>query len=69
MVVSKYSENTTKNTFGNPSVTVQRKVLEIFQATQMEKNYDKETILEYYVSVIYLGQSRWGVRSAAAAYY
>ena len=66
---SSITQQLVKNTFGNPSVTVQRKVLEIFQATQMEKNYDKETILEYYLNVIYLGQSRWGVRSAAAAYY
>ena len=66
---SSITQQLVKNTFGNASVTVQRKVLEIFQATQMEKNYDKETILEYYLNVIYLGQSRWGVRSAAAAYY
>ncbi len=66
---SSITQQLVKNTFGNTSVTVQRKVLEIFQATQMEKNYDKETILEYYLNVIYLGQSRWGVRSAAAAYY
>ncbi len=66
---SSITQQLVKNTFGNSSVTVQRKVLEIFQATQMEKNYDKETILEYYLNVIYLGQSRWGVRSAAAAYY
>ena len=66
---SSITQQLVKNTFGNSGVTVQRKVLEIFQATQMEKNYDKETILEYYLNVIYLGQSRWGVRSAAAAYY
>lgn len=66
---SSITQQLVKNTFGNPSVTVQRKVLEIFQATQMEKNYDKETILEYYLNVIYLGQSRWGVRAAAEAYY
>ena len=66
---SSITQQLVKNTFGNTSVTVQRKVLEIFQATQMEKNYDKETILEYYLNVIYLGQSNWGVRSAAASYY
>ena len=66
---SSITQQLVKNTFGNTSVTVQRKVLEIFQATQMEKSYDKETILEYYLNVIYLGQSCWGVRSAAKAYY
>lgn len=66
---SSITQQLVKNTFGNSSVTVQRKVLEIFQATEMEKRYDKETILEYYLNVIYFGQSRWGVRSAARAYY
>ena len=66
---SSITQQLVKNTFGNTSVTVQRKVLEIFQATEMEKQYDKETILEYYLNVIYLGQSCSGVRSAARAYY
>ena len=50
-------------------VTVQRKVLEIFRAVQLEKRYDKEDILELYLNFIYLGQGCRGVRSAAAAYY
>ena len=37
-------------------ITVQRKVLEIFRAIQLEKRYDKETIMEMYLNVIYLGQ-------------
>lgn len=50
-------------------VTVQRKVLEIFRAVQLEKRYDKETIMEMYLNVIYLGQGCKGVRSAAATYF
>jgi len=50
-------------------VTVQRKVLEIFRAIQLEKKYDKETIMEMYLNVIYLGQNCRGVRSAASAYF
>lgn len=50
-------------------VTVQRKVLEIFRAVQMEKSYDKETILEWYLNLIYLGQGCEGVRSAAETYF
>ncbi len=50
-------------------VTVQRKVMEIFQAIQLEKRYDKKTIMEMYLNVIYLGQGCRGVRSAAAAYF
>lgn len=66
---SSITQQLIKNTFGNSSVTVQRKLLEIFQATQMEKRYDKQTILEYYLNVIYLGQNCNGVKAAAETYY
>ncbi len=66
---SSITQQLIKNTFGNSSVTVQRKLLEIFQATQMEKRYDKNTILEYYLNVIYLGQNCNGIKTAAETYY
>ena len=50
-------------------VTVQRKVLEIFRAVQVEKRYDKDEILELYLNFIYLGQGCRGIRSAAETYY
>ncbi len=50
-------------------VTVRRKVLEIFRAIQLEKEYDKREIMEMYLNVIYLGQGCRGVRSAAATYF
>ena len=50
-------------------VTVQRKLMEIFRAVQLEKTYDKDEIMELYLNVIYLGQNCRGVRSAAAAYF
>ncbi len=66
---SSITQQLVKNTFGNDSVTVQRKLLEIFQATQMEKRYDKDTILEYYLNIIYLGQNCNGIKTAAETYY
>ena len=50
-------------------VTVQRKVLEIFRALQLEKKYHKDTIMEMYLNCIYLGQGCRGVRSAAETYF
>ena len=50
-------------------VTVQRKVLEIFRAIQLEKQYNKNEIMEMYLNYIYLGQGCKGVRSAAATYF
>lgn len=58
-----------KNRTGENSVTVQRKVLEIFRAQQFEKNYDKDTIMEAYLNTIYLGRGKYGVKSAAAEYF
>ena len=50
-------------------VTVQRKVLEIFRATEFEKRYDKEVVLEWYLNYIYLGNSCQGVKAAAEKYF
>ena len=50
-------------------VTVQRKVLEIFRATEFEKKYDKATVLEWYLNYIYLGNRCTGVKAAAEKYF
>ena len=51
------------------SVTVQRKVMEIFRAQLFEREYDKDLIMEYYLNRIYLGRGCYGVKSAAAEYF
>ena len=58
-----------KNVTDEKSVTVQRKVMEIFRAQMFEKEYDKDTIMENYLNRIYLGKGCYGVKSAAAAYF
>ena len=58
-----------KNLTGDDSVTVQRKVMEIFRAQQFERSYDKDTIMEWYLNTIYLGNGCYGVKSAAAEYF
>ncbi len=58
-----------KNWTGENSVTVQRKVLEIFRAIEFEKRYDKEVVLEWYLNTIYMGQRRYGVKLAAEIYF
>ncbi len=66
---SSITQQLIKNVTQNKSVTVQRKVMEFFQATLVEKNYDKDTIMEMYLNAIYLGQGCRGVRSAAETYF
>ena len=66
---SSITQQLVKNITNEDSVTVQRKVLEIFRATELERRYDKDTILEWYLNNIYLGQRRYGVKAAAEIYF
>ena len=66
---SSITQQLIKNYFQADDVTVQRKVLEIFRATELEKRYDKTVIMEYYLNIIYLGQRCNGVKAAAATYF
>ena len=54
---------------GADDVTVQRKVLEIFRATEFERRYDKSVVLEWYLNKIFLGNRCEGVKAAAAKYF
>ena len=58
-----------KNVTEEDSVTVQRKVMEIFKAIYSEQEHDKDTIMEWYLNTIYLGHGCFGVKSAAAEYF
>ena len=58
-----------KNDTSEDSVTVQRKVAEIFRALYLEKDVDKDTIMEWYLNTIYFGRGAYGVRSAAEEYF
>ncbi|MGI6498197.1 MAG: transglycosylase domain-containing protein [Oscillospiraceae bacterium] len=58
-----------KNLTDEKDVTVQRKVLEIFRAVEIEKNYSKDTIMEWYLNYIYLGEGSYGVYSASYTYF
>ena len=54
---------------GADDVTVQRKILEIFRATEFERRYDKDVVMEYYLNYIFLGNRCTGVKAAAAKYF
>ncbi len=66
---STITQQLVKNSTGEKSVTVQRKVMEIFRAQICERDYDKDVILEQYLNRIYLGRGCYGVKSAAAEYF
>ena len=58
-----------KNSTDEKSVTVQRKVMEIFRAQFCEQKNTKDEIMEQYLNRIYLGRGCYGVKSAAAEYF
>jgi len=66
---SSITQQLVKNVTHDDSVTIQRKVLEFFRAAVLEQRYDKDTILEAYLNVIWLGNNCKGVKSAAATYF
>ena len=66
---STITQQLVKNITQDDSVTVRRKVTEIFKAVDFERRYDKETVMEWYLNLIYFGDRKYGVKSAAAHYF
>ena len=58
-----------KNLTNHKDVTVNRKILEIFTALDMENNYSKEMILTVYLNYIYMGNGCSGVQAASQYYF
>lgn len=55
--------------FINEDDVVSRKIAEIFVAMDLEKNYSKDDILEFYINTIYFGEGYYGIREASNGYY
>ncbi len=58
-----------KNLTGQKDVTFVRKFKEILLALNLEKNYNKDAIIEAYMNTIYLGSGCNGVKTAAEYYF
>lgn len=58
-----------KNLTGKNEVTYVRKFNEILSALNLEKHYDKNTIIEAYLNTLYLGEGCYGVKTAAEKYF
>ena len=58
-----------KNLTGKDEITIQRKLGEIFGALELEKKYDKQEIMEWYLNAVYFGESCYGVQAAAQTYF
>ena len=58
-----------KNITGKDDITVRRKLMEIFGALELEKLYDKQEIIEWYLNAVYFGEGCYGVQTAAKTYF
>lgn len=66
---STITQQLARTVFLNNDKTWQRKMEEIFIATELEKKYSKEQILEFYLNNIYFGNGYYGIQAASRGYF
>ena len=66
---STITQQLAKNAYLTPERTMKRKIQEMFLALQLEREYTKQEILEFYLNQIYFGQGAYGVEAAAKTYF
>jgi penicillin-binding protein 1A len=66
---STLTQQLAKNLFLTPERSVGRKVREILLAMEIERNYTKKEILEFYFNHVYLGGGAYGFVAASERYF
>ncbi|MDO4432555.1 MAG: PBP1A family penicillin-binding protein [Aerococcaceae bacterium] len=66
---STLTQQLVKNAFLSSDQTIQRKLKELFLALEVEKQYDKDQILEMYLNHAYFGNGVWGIEDASQRYF
>ena len=66
---STITQQLAKNVYFTQEKTALRKIAEVFMAFEIERNCDKDTILEMYVNTSYFGSGYDGIKEAANGYY
>jgi 1A family penicillin-binding protein len=66
---STVTQQLARNSFSLKEKTFRRKLLEIFLALRIEKNFDKPKIMELYLNRIYFGGGLYGAEAAARGYF
>ena len=66
---SSIKQQVAKNVYFTQEKTALRKIAEVFMAFEIERNCDKNTILEMYVNTSYFGNGYTGIKKAANGYY
>ncbi len=66
---STITQQVVKNAIDEKDQDFARKVREAVLAVQLEDDYTKDEILEYYINTIYFGSGAYGVQAAAETYF
>ena len=66
---STITQQLVKNTQLSSEKTFERKIKEVALAQNIEKEYSKDEILEFYLNIIYFGNNCYGIESASNYYF
>lgn len=66
---STITQQTAKNLYFTQEKKMARKIAEVFMASQIEENYEKDEILEIYINTIYFGNGYYNIKDAAMGYF
>ena len=66
---STISQQLAKNLYFPQDNTLRRKIAEIFMAMKIEREYEKEDVLEFYVNGIYYGSGYYSIYDASMGYF
>ncbi len=66
---STITQQLAKNMYFIGEDSLVRKIAEMFMAIEIEKNYNKEEILELYINVIYYGSGYYNIYDASMGYF
>lgn len=66
---STITQQVAKNTYFTQEKKITRKIAEVFMAKEIEKNYSKDEILEFYLNTSYFGDGYYTVKEASNGYF
>ena len=66
---STITQQLAKITLLTPEQTLKRKLKEVAIASQIEREYSKDEIMEMYLNQIYFGHGAWGIQNASKVYF
>lgn len=66
---STITQQIAKNTYFTQEKKITRKIAEVFMAREIEKNYSKDEIFEFYLNTSYFGDGYYTVKEASKGYF